>query len=76
MLTPLSYLCAVAAMGTGNVVLVTIGRNVGILLSTAVGVWLLGERASPGRLAGSDVIFCGLALLLLGEEAGRCPRET
>lgn len=63
-------------MGTGNVVLVTIGRNVGILLSTAVGVWLLGERASPGRLAGSDVIFCGLALLLLGEEAGRCPRET
>lgn len=65
-LTPLSYLCIVAAMGTGNVVLVTTGRNVGILLSTVAGVWLLRERVTRGRILGTGVIFTGLTLLLLG----------
>lgn len=64
-LTPLSYLCIVAAMGMGNVVLITAGRNVGILLSTLAGAWILRERVTRGRVIGTGVIFCGLVLLLL-----------
>ncbi|NDY56217.1 EamA family transporter [Desulfovibrio sulfodismutans] len=64
-LTPLSYLCIVAAMGMGNVVLITAGRNVGILFSTLAGAWLLRERVTRGRVFGTGVIFCGLVLLLL-----------
>jgi drug/metabolite transporter (DMT)-like permease len=47
----------------GNVVLITAGRNVGILLSTLAGAWLLRERVTRGRVVGTGVIFCGLALL-------------
>jgi drug/metabolite transporter (DMT)-like permease len=65
-LTPLSYLCVVAAMGLGNVVLITAGRNVGILLSTAAGAWLLRERVGPGRAWGTVLVFSGLLLLVLG----------
>ncbi|GFK92998.1 hypothetical protein NNJEOMEG_00827 [Fundidesulfovibrio magnetotacticus] len=65
-LMTLSYVCIVAALGTGNVVLVTAGRNVGILLATLAGGLLLHERVSRGRAAGSVVIFAGLALLVLG----------
>lgn len=64
-LTPLSYLCIVVAMKMGNVVLITAGRNVGILLSTAAGAWLLRERITRGRLLGTGVIFSGLTLLVL-----------
>jgi drug/metabolite transporter (DMT)-like permease len=65
-LTLLSYLCIVAALGYGNVVLVTAGRNVGILLSTAAGIWLLRERVSRQRALGAWVVFGGLVLLVLG----------
>lgn len=64
-LTPLSYLCIVAAMATGNVVLVTALRNVGIVFSTAAGLWLLRERVTTGRVLGAGVIFSGLTLLVL-----------
>jgi drug/metabolite transporter (DMT)-like permease len=62
-LSPLSYLCIVAAFGMGNVVLITAGRNVGIVLSTMAGAWLLREQVSRGRALGSLVVFCGLLLL-------------
>ncbi len=65
-LTPLSYLCIVAAMGMGNVVLITAGRNVGIVFSTAAGMWLLKERVTYGRVLGTGVIFSGITLLVLG----------
>lgn len=65
LLTPLSYLCVVAAMGQGNVVLITAWRNVSILLSTAAGAWLLHEQVTRGRLFGAGVIFSGLTLLVL-----------
>uniref|UniRef100_A0A7C4AHB7 EamA domain-containing protein n=1 Tax=Fundidesulfovibrio putealis TaxID=270496 RepID=A0A7C4AHB7_9BACT len=65
-LMALSYVCVVAALGMGNVVLVTAGRNVGIPLSTLAGGLLLRERVTWGRAAGSLVIFGGLALLVLG----------
>lgn len=65
-LMTLSYVCIVAALGMGNVVLVTAGRNVGILLSTLAGAWLLHEHVTRGRALGSLVIFGGLALLVLG----------
>lgn len=70
LLTPASYLCVVAALGMGNVVLVTAGRNVGILLSTAAGAFLLGERVGPGRLAGAATVFVGLVVLALARTAG------
>lgn len=63
LLTPASYLCIVAALGLGNVVLITAGRNVGILLSTLAGVVLFGERATPSRIAGVVTVFVGLGLL-------------
>ena len=43
LVTPLSYVCIVAALRIGNVVLVTAGRNVGILLSVVAGAFILGE---------------------------------
>lgn len=65
-LTLLSYGCIVAALGNGNVVLVTAGRNVGILFSTAAGAWLLREQVTRQRVLGSWVVFGGLVLLVLG----------
>lgn len=65
-LTPLSYVCIVAALGMGSVVLVTAGRNVGIVLSAMAGAWILRENVTRGRALGSGVIFAGLIVLVLG----------
>lgn len=65
-LMALSYVFIVAALGMGNVVLITAGRNVGILLSTLAGGLLLHERVTRGRAMGSVIIFGGLVLLVIG----------
>jgi drug/metabolite transporter (DMT)-like permease len=64
-LTPLSYLCVVAAMAQDNVILITAIRNVGILFSTLAGVLFLRERVDRPRAVGSLLICAGLAALAL-----------
>jgi drug/metabolite transporter (DMT)-like permease len=64
-LTPLSYLCIVAAFAKGNAVLVTVWRNAGIPLGSLAAAVVLGERLSPGRIAGSLAVFAGLAMLAM-----------
>jgi len=64
-LTPLAYGCVVAALGMGNVVLISAVRNVGILLSALAGFLLLRERASACRVSGVLMVSLGLVALAL-----------
>ena len=64
LLTPLAYYMIVLALRYGNVTYVTAGRNVGIVISTAVGALILKERVSRTRLAGASAIAVGIALLV------------
>ena len=62
---PAAYLLIVVALRYGNVTYVTAGRNIGIVLSTLVGLLFLKERVSWGRLVGSALILAGVMGLVL-----------
>jgi len=62
---PAAYFLIVLALRYGNVTYVTAGRNIGIVLSTLVGLFILKERVSRGRLVGSILILAGVAGLVL-----------
>ncbi|MBU2552245.1 MAG: DMT family transporter [Proteobacteria bacterium] len=62
-LTPLAYFLIVLALRYGNVTCVAAGRNVGIVISAAVGALILKERVTRIRLAGASAIAVGVALL-------------
>jgi len=62
---PAAYFLIVLALRYGNVTYVTAGRNIGIVLSTFVGILFLKERVSWGRLAGSFLILAGVVGLVL-----------
>ena len=62
---PAAYLLIVFALRYGNVTYVTAGRNIGIVLSTLVGLFVLKERVSRRRLAGSLLILAGVGGLML-----------
>lgn len=63
--TPVAYLLVVLALREANVTYVAAARNVGVLLSVAVGALLLRERVGPARLLGGAVTLCGLVGLVL-----------
>ena len=67
---PAAYLLIVFALRYGNVTYVIAGRNIGIVLSTLVGLFVLKERVSRGRLVGSILILAGVAGLVLSSGAG------
>lgn len=62
---PAAYFLIVLALRCGNVTYVTAGRNIGIVLSTFVGLLFLNERVSWGRLVGSLLILAGVIGLVL-----------
>lgn len=62
---PAAYFLIVLALRYGNVTHVTAGRNIGIVLSTLVGLLFLKERVSWGRLLGSLLILAGVVGLVL-----------
>jgi drug/metabolite transporter (DMT)-like permease len=62
---PAAYFLIVLALRYGNVTHVTAGRNIGIVLSTVVGLVFLKERVSWGRLLGSLLILAGVGGLVL-----------
>jgi drug/metabolite transporter (DMT)-like permease len=62
---PAAYFLIVFALRYGNVTYVTAGRNIGIVLSTLVGLIFLKERVSSGRVVGSLLILAGVVGLLL-----------
>jgi drug/metabolite transporter (DMT)-like permease len=62
---PAAYFLIVLALRYGNVTYVTAGRNIGIVLSTLVGVLFLKERVSWGRFVGSLFILAGVGGLVL-----------
>jgi drug/metabolite transporter (DMT)-like permease len=65
---PAAYFLIVLALRYGNVTYVTAGRNIGIVLSTLVGLLFLKERVSWGRLAGSLLILAGVVGLVLAPD--------
>jgi drug/metabolite transporter (DMT)-like permease len=62
---PAAYLLIVVALRYGNVTHVTAGRNIGIVLSTLVGLLFLRERVGWGRAVGSALIVSGVVGLVL-----------
>ena len=64
LLLPTSYFMILLALSYSNVTYVTAGRNVGILISTAVGAMLLREKATGPRLIGILLIACGVVALV------------
>jgi drug/metabolite transporter (DMT)-like permease len=62
---PAAYLLIVIALRYGNVTHVTAGRNIGIVLSSLVGVLFLKERVGWGRAVGSALIVAGVVGLVL-----------
>ena len=62
---PAAYFLIVLALRRGNVTYVTAGRNIGIVLSTLVGLIFLKERVGSGRLVGSLLILAGVVGLVL-----------
>jgi drug/metabolite transporter (DMT)-like permease len=62
---PAAYLLIVVALRYGNVTHVTAGRNIGIVLSTLVGLLFLKERVNWGRFVGSLLILAGVGGLVL-----------
>jgi drug/metabolite transporter (DMT)-like permease len=64
LLLPTSYFMILLALSYSNVTYVTAGRNVGILISTAVGAMLLREKVTGPRLIGILLIACGVVALV------------
>jgi drug/metabolite transporter (DMT)-like permease len=62
---PAAYFLIILALRYGNVTYVTAARNIGIVLSTFVGLLFLKEQASWGRLLGSLLILAGVVGLVL-----------
>jgi drug/metabolite transporter (DMT)-like permease len=62
---PAAYFLIVLALRHGNVTYITAGRNIGIVLSTLVGLIFLKERVSSGRLVGSLLILAGVVGLVV-----------
>ena len=62
---PAAYFLIVLALRYGNVTHVTAGRNIGIVLSTVVGLLFLKERVGWGRIVGSLLILAGVVALVL-----------
>lgn len=62
---PAAYFLIVLALRYGNVTHVTAGRNIGIVLSTVVGLLFLKERVGWGRAVGSLLILTGVVGLVL-----------
>lgn len=62
---PVAYFLIVLALRYGNVTHVTAGRNIGIVLSTVVGLLFLKERVGWGRIVGSLLILAGVVALVL-----------
>jgi len=62
---PAAYFLIVLALRYGNVTYVTAGRNIGIVLSTLVGLLFLKERVSRGRMVGSLLILAGVVGLIV-----------
>jgi drug/metabolite transporter (DMT)-like permease len=60
-----AYMLIMAALRWGNVTLVAATRNIGIVISTVVGAWLLKERVCVLRGAGAGLIVAGVLTLLL-----------
>ncbi|MBN1919329.1 MAG: EamA family transporter [Verrucomicrobia bacterium] len=60
-----SYLLIVIALQYGNVTLITVGRNVGIVLSTFAGGLFLKEAVSWRRVVGAVLITLGVAALVV-----------
>ena len=66
-LGPLAYLLILLAMAqaAGNVTYIAAGRNVGIVISTAVGALFLRERVGWRRAAGAGLIAAGVVGLVV-----------
>jgi drug/metabolite transporter (DMT)-like permease len=60
-----AYMLIMVALRYGNVTLVAATRNIGIVISTIVGAWLLKERVTVLRSAGAALIIVGVVVLLL-----------
>ena len=60
-----AYLGVLGAMALAPLAYVVAAREVSIVMTTAAGVLLLGERASWRRLAGAALIFAGLVVIAL-----------
>jgi len=60
----LAYFMIMVALRHGNVAYITAGRNVGIVISTAVGAFLLKERVCRRRVLGAALIAAGVAALV------------
>jgi len=61
----LGYFLIMLALRLGNVTHITAGRNVGIVISTAVGALFLKERVGWKRALGAALIVLGVAALVL-----------
>ena len=60
-----AYFAVLSAMARAPVAYVVAGREVSIVIATALGTLLLGEGRSAVRLSGAFVIFLGLVLIAL-----------
>jgi len=64
-LAPLGYTLVLIALTTSRVSYVTPVREVGIVIGTLLGVWMLGEGYGLSRVAGSLMIVLGVITLAL-----------
>lgn len=62
----LAYLLVVIAFRYGHVTLVTAGRNMGIVISLAVGALFLREKISLRQTVGALLITAGVVVIFLG----------
>ena len=62
---PLAYFLIVTALRGGNVTYIAAARNIGILISTAVGALFLKEAVGWKRAAGAAMIAAGVAALVV-----------
>ena len=60
-----AYLAVLAAMARAPVSYVVAAREVSIVVAAVLGVLVLHERHSAGRIAGAAVIFAGLVVIAL-----------
>ena len=64
---PLSYFLIIVAFKYGNVTYITASRNLSIVISTIVGVYVLKEQSSWQRTLGSGLIMAGIiGLVVIG----------
>jgi drug/metabolite transporter (DMT)-like permease len=64
-LAPLGYALVLFAMTTSRVSYITPVREVGIVIGTLLGVWVLGEGYGWNRVAGSVLIVAGVITIAL-----------